>query len=72
MAKKFKVTYATMSADNEALQSAFDEAIANVNSKWLGVEVPMFINGEKVYTNEKFDSYSPINTVKNSRSKHEN
>ena len=62
MAKKSKVTYATMSADNEELQSAFDEAIANVKSGWLGVEVPMFVNGEKVYADEKFDSYSPINT----------
>jgi 1-pyrroline-5-carboxylate dehydrogenase len=62
MAKKSKVTYATMSADNEELQSAFDEAIANVKSGWLGVEVPMFVNGEKVYADEKFDSHSPINT----------
>jgi len=62
MAKKFKVTYATMSADNEELQSAFDEAIAKVKSEWLGVEVPMFINGEKVYAAEKFESFSPINT----------
>ena len=61
MAKKFKVTYATMSADNEELQSAFDEAIAKVKSQWLGVEVPMFINGEKVYAAKKFESYSPIN-----------
>lgn len=62
MAQRFKVTYATMSADNEALQSAFDEAIARVKSSWLGVEVPMFINGEKVYTEEKRKSYSPIDT----------
>ncbi len=62
MAQKFKITYATMSADNEELQSAFDEAIARVKSGWLGVEVPMFINGEKVYADEKFESYSPINT----------
>jgi 1-pyrroline-5-carboxylate dehydrogenase len=62
MAQKFKVTYATMSADNEELQSAYDEAIARVKAGWLGVEVPMFINGEKVYADEKFQSYSPINT----------
>jgi 1-pyrroline-5-carboxylate dehydrogenase len=62
MAQKFKVTYATMSADNEELQSAYDEAIAQVKSSWLGVEVPMFINGEKVYADEKFESYSPIDT----------
>ncbi|MEW5957434.1 MAG: aldehyde dehydrogenase family protein [Chloroflexota bacterium] len=60
--QKFKVTYATMSADNEELQSAYDEAIAQVKSAWLGVEVPMFIDGVKVYADEKFASYSPINT----------
>jgi 1-pyrroline-5-carboxylate dehydrogenase len=62
MAQKFKITYATMSADNEELQSAYDEAIDRVKAGWLGAEVPMFINGEKVYTEEKFESYSPINT----------
>ncbi len=62
MAKRFKVTSATMSADNEELQSAFDEAIARVKAEQLGVEVPMFINGEKVYTEEKLKSYSPVNT----------
>jgi 1-pyrroline-5-carboxylate dehydrogenase len=62
MAQKFKVTYATMSADNEELQSAYDKAIARVKAGWLGVEVPMFINGEKVYADEKLQSYSPINT----------
>ncbi len=55
-----KITYATMSADNEELQSAYDEAIANVKAKWLGVELPMFIDGEKVYAAEKFKKYSPI------------
>lgn len=59
---KFKVTYATLSADNEELQSAYDEAIAQVKANWLGAEVPMFINGEKVYAQEKFKDYSPINT----------
>jgi len=63
MAQKFKITYATMSADNEELQSAYDEAIAEVKAGWLGAEVPMFINGEKVYADEKFASYSPIDTT---------
>ncbi len=62
MAQKFKVTYATMSADNEELQSAYDAAITRVRAGWLGAEVPMFINGKKVYADEKFESYSPINT----------
>ncbi len=62
MAQKIKVTYATMSADNEELQSAYDKAIARVKEGWLGAELPMFINGEKVYADEKFKSYSPIDT----------
>lgn len=32
MALKMKITYATMSADNEELQSAFDEAFDKVRS----------------------------------------
>ena len=62
MAQKMKITYATMSADNEELQSAFDDAIAKVKGEWLGAEMPMYINGEKVKANETFNNYSPINT----------
>ncbi|UCC86968.1 MAG: aldehyde dehydrogenase family protein [Anaerolineales bacterium] len=62
MAQRFKVTYATMSADNKELQAAYDDAIARVKTGWLGVEVPMFIDGEKVYADDKFESYSPIDT----------
>jgi len=62
MALKMKITYATMSADNEELQSAFDEAFANVRSSMLGVEVPMFIDGQKVLAKEKTVAYSPIDT----------
>ena len=62
MALKMKITYATMSADNEELQSAFDEAFEKVKSSLLGVEVPMFIDGEKVYATEKSIEYSPIDT----------
>jgi 1-pyrroline-5-carboxylate dehydrogenase len=62
MAQKFKVTYATMSADNEEMQSAYDQAIAKVKAEWIGAEVPMLINGEKVYAEEKFSRYSPVDT----------
>ncbi|GAB4440399.1 MAG: L-glutamate gamma-semialdehyde dehydrogenase [Anaerolineae bacterium] len=62
MAKKMKITYATMSADNEELQSAYDAAIERVKAGWMGADVPMFINGEKVYTDVKFSSTSPVNT----------
>lgn len=62
MTQKFKITYATLSADNEELQSTLDQAITQVKSKKLGIEAPMFINGEKVYADDKFKAYSPVNT----------
>ncbi len=62
MALKTKITYSTMSADNEELQSAFDVAFAKVRKEMLGVEVPMFIDGEKVYAREKTEAYSPADT----------
>ena len=62
MGQKFKVTYATITADNEELQSAYDLAIDQVKADWLGAEVPMFIHGQQFYADEKFESYSPIDT----------
>ncbi len=62
MTQRFKVTYATMSAANEELQPAFDDAISQVEADWLGVEVPMFINGEETYAGRKLEKHSPINT----------
>ncbi len=62
MAQKMKITYATMSADNEELQSAYDQAVAKVKAGWLGADVPMFIKGQKVYVEDKFKKYSPIDT----------
>jgi 1-pyrroline-5-carboxylate dehydrogenase len=60
MAEKMKITYATLSADNPELQAAYDTALEKVKSGWLGADVPMFIDGERVYTDEKVKSYSPI------------
>ncbi len=62
MPTKFKVTYATLSVDNEELQSAMDRAIEHVSSRWLGAEVPMFIDGEQVYAERKVECRSPIDT----------
>ncbi|MFQ5612435.1 MAG: hypothetical protein ACE5H9_09910 [Anaerolineae bacterium] len=59
---KLKITYATLSADNEELQSALDQAIETVQEGWLGKEYPMWINGQEVYTEEKLEDFSPINT----------
>lgn len=63
MALKMKITYSTMSADNEELQSAFDVAFAKVRAGQLGVEVPMFVNGLKVLADDKTVTYSPADTT---------
>ena len=62
MALKMKITYATMSADNEELQAEFDVALDKVKSSMLGLEVPLFIDGKKVYAPDKTAAYSPIDT----------
>jgi 1-pyrroline-5-carboxylate dehydrogenase len=63
MAQKIKITYSTMSADNEELQAAFDVALAKVKSTMLGFETPMFIDGERVFADEKIKTYSPVDTT---------
>ena len=62
MAAKFKITYATLAADNEELQASFDQALETVKTAWLGTDVPMFIDGKVVFTDDKLESRSPINT----------
>ncbi|MGL4650825.1 MAG: aldehyde dehydrogenase family protein, partial [Caldilineaceae bacterium] len=59
---RMKITYSTMSADNEELQSAFDTAFALVREQRLGAEVPMWINGERRLATAKSDCYSPADT----------
>ena len=41
----FRVTYATMSADNEEMQEAYDRGIETARS-WLGKDHPFHVNGE--------------------------
>ncbi len=60
---KMKITYSTMSADNEELQSAFDAALEHVQAHMLGAQVPMFINGAEVLADEKTHCASPIDTT---------
>ncbi|PIE66181.1 MAG: 1-pyrroline-5-carboxylate dehydrogenase [Desulfobacterales bacterium] len=60
MTRGQKITYATMTADNEALHIEYDAAISRVKENWLGVKVPIFINGEKIYTEQQFESTSPV------------
>ncbi len=54
-----KITYATLSADNEELQAAFDTAIERVRSQ-LGATYPMIIGSEERTRDETFEDRSPI------------
>ncbi len=46
MAEKFRVTYATMSADNEELHKHYDEGIDRAKAE-LGKSIPVVVNGEE-------------------------
>ncbi len=59
--QRMKITYATLSADNEALQSAFDRAVASARSQ-LGQSYPMLIGDERRSGAEAFEDRSPIDT----------
>ena len=41
----FRITYATMSADNEQLHEQYEKGIA-VAKSWLGQQHPFYVNGE--------------------------
>ena len=56
---RMKITYATLSADNEELQSAFDSAVERVRGT-LGQSYPMLIGGEERRGAEEFEDRSPI------------
>ncbi|HYN63324.1 MAG TPA: aldehyde dehydrogenase family protein, partial [Candidatus Limnocylindrales bacterium] len=56
---RMKITYATLSADNEELQAAFDSAVKRVRGT-LGASYPMLIGGEERRGRQEFDDRSPI------------
>ncbi|MBA3586325.1 MAG: aldehyde dehydrogenase family protein, partial [Chloroflexi bacterium] len=58
---RMKITYATLSADNEELQSSFDAAVDRARAD-LGRTYPMLIGGEERTVDETFDDRSPIDT----------
>ncbi len=61
MAEEFKITYATLSADNEELHAAFDEGIKRIQAQ-KGKSFPMYIDGKEVEASDTFPVYSPIDT----------
>ena len=57
--QKFRITYATMSADNEELQAAYDAAAERARAE-LGKEYPVVVNGEERWRDERYEEPSPI------------
>jgi 1-pyrroline-5-carboxylate dehydrogenase len=61
MSEPFKLTYATMFNPPEELHTHFEEALAKVKAR-LGKEYGLIINGRDVFTSEKLEDRTPINT----------
>jgi 1-pyrroline-5-carboxylate dehydrogenase len=59
MAEKFRITYATLSADNEELQKSYDEAIERSRAA-LGQNVPVVIDGVEEEGDGVYEEPSPI------------
>src|SRR5437764_4453046 len=55
----FRITYATMKADNEDLQVAYDRGVETARS-WLGQKHPYYVNGEAREGEGYDDERSPI------------
>jgi len=59
MAEGFRVTYATMSADNEELHKGYDEGIEQAKAE-LGRTIPVVVNGEERPGGGTYELRSPI------------
>ena len=59
---RMKITYATLSADNEELQSAFDSAVERARAE-LGRSYPMLIGAEERTGATEFEDRSPIDAT---------
>ncbi len=57
----FKLTYATMFNPPEELHQKYDEALRTVKAR-TGKEHGLFIGGRDVFSDEKSEDHSPINT----------
>ena len=57
----FRVTYATMSADNEELNRRYEEAVERARG-WLGQEHPFYVDGEERWGQGFHEERSPIDS----------
>jgi 1-pyrroline-5-carboxylate dehydrogenase len=55
---KFRVTYATLSADNEELHAAYEEGVRTAKA-WLGQTIPVVVDGQPRTDGETFTLRSP-------------
>ncbi len=55
---KFRVTYATLSADNEELHAAYEEGVRTARS-WFGQSFPVYVNGQARADGPTFELTSP-------------
>ena len=58
MSTHFRVTYATLSADNEELHAAYEEGL-RLASSWLGATIPAYVSGRARDGGELFTVTSP-------------
>ncbi len=57
--KKVRITYATMSADNQELHEAYEKGVETARS-WLGEKHPFYVNGEERWGEGLDEERSPI------------
>ena len=57
----FRITYATMSADNEELHKQYDEGIEQAKAG-LGTTIPVVVNGEERSDRETYELRSPTDS----------
>jgi len=58
MPEHFRVTYATLSADNESLHTAYEEGV-RVAQSWLGQTLATYVSGQPRTSGATFDVVSP-------------
>src|SRR5438309_1830480 len=58
---RVRITYATMSADNEELHAAYEKGAETARS-WLGQKHPFFVNGEAREGDGYAEERSPIDS----------
>ena len=59
--KRFRITYATMSADNEELHAAYERGVETAKS-WLGEKHQFYVNGEAREGEGYDEERSPIDS----------